>query len=130
MTDVGFITYVENGDECGIFNIEGTTQKHHYVCKDGHYCMLTKHFDNSQSSVCRKDVKLLGDKCIHACDNAIPCLQNEYNEFTCGGVVVLQKNEFELSTPHYNDNKIDTISVVLGTLIISFILCVKLYKLK
>lgn len=127
MVDVGFITYVNIGEECGVYTIAGTSQKHHYVCNGGNFCGTKGHFDGTESSVCVSETKLLGDKCSFVCNDDIPCLQNEYDEYTCGGITMGRKNTYELKTITPQNSSFDIVSVVLGTtlLLIWIILKIK-----
>ena len=121
MSDAGFITYVSVGEECGIYNIQGTSAKSHLVCRPGAACITTINFDLTQSTQCQRLYKAEGEQCrdnFYECVNAYTCMRNEFEVNTCNGISFWKGNPFITGkrTPSLFEN--DITSIVLGSVIL------------
>ena len=121
MTDAGFITYVSVGEECGIYNIQGTSTKSHLVCRPGAACITTVNFDLTQSSQCQRLYKSKGEQCsqnFFQCVNAYTCMANEYEVDTCNGISFWKGNPYITGKRTQAFHETDHTMVVLGSVIL------------
>lgn len=121
MSEAGFITYVSVGEECGIYNIQGTTAKSHLVCRPGAACITTVNFDLTTSQQCQRLYKLEGEQCrqnFFECVNAYTCLANEYETDTCNGISYWKGNIYVSGRRTASSFETDITSIVLGSVIL------------
>ena len=121
MSDAGFITYVSEGENCGIYNIEGTTAMSHLVCRPGLACITTVNFDLTQSSQCQRLYKSEGEQCsknFYECVNSFTCTANEHEVNTCNGISFWKGNPYITGKRTIAFHDTDYTMVILGCIIL------------
>jgi len=97
MSELGYISYVADGLECGIYNIDDVDMRQHLVCQLGSLCIVTIGLDDTSSFRCQRARKELGEVCspfYNLCRDAVPCVRNVEDKYTCNGEFVLQGSVF------------------------------------
>lgn len=121
MSEAGFITYVGLGEECGMYNIQGTSAKSHLVCRPGMACVTTVNSDMTSSSQCQRLRKLEGEQCrtnYFECVDTYTCMRNEYEVNTCNGVSYWKGNVYVTGTRTNALFETDITSIVLGSVVL------------
>lgn len=130
----GSITYVDEGETCGIFTVINSELRNHKVCNDGLACM-DQYFDITQDTTIKKcsSVELPpGTECnplYTNCGGGLECLRNEFEVYTCGGCTYWKGNSNAINTKlivtsHYEPNMT---LVILGIIIILLDIALYIY---
>lgn len=86
----GVVTYVSEGETCGVFTIINSEMRSHKVCDTGLACMYQKFDLNDTTLIKRCSLVDLppGSACnpyYTNCYAGLECLKNEFEEYSCGG---------------------------------------------
>lgn len=110
----GSITYVGEGETCGIFTVINSELRSHKVCNDGLSCMdqLVEQGGETTTKKCTVTELPPGTACnplYTNCGGNLECLRNEYEEYTCGGCTFWEGNDEAINTKlivtsHYEPN--------------------------
>lgn len=126
----GSVTYVDQGEPCGITTVINSELRNFLVCKDNLVC-VEGHENSVTGKICvSSEVNRRSNPCFETTDDC-QCLENELGIYTCGGVSsVFEMNDIGISATviqesQYKGSPILTASgacmiVLYGMLIVFF----------
>lgn len=128
------ITYKEEGERCGIFNVLNSELKNHEVCEDGLACVYEEISNDVFRKACRSIEVIEGDRCLpqyDMCYSNLQCLKNVDDEYTCGGVVPWTQNPEYVNTGYVKTSEycINVPFIVVGVCILFIYLVYLFYEI-
>jgi hypothetical protein len=130
----GSITYVPDGDICGITTVINSQLRNHRVCQDGLACVETDIGNNITGKICQSVEVLTGERCLpnyDMCYGGLLCRLNVYGDYTCGGDVPWSGNEVYVKSGYvkYSGFEMHVYLIIIGILIMILYCTLLFYEL-